>query len=228
MTAEVVIFAKAPVAGKVKTRLAATIGPESAAACHQAFIADTVATVVGSGLTGLIAHAGDIEHHGFDCARDAGFDFEEQPSGDLGHRMFTLLDSRLKATERVIFIGTDSPTLPTEFIARAAQMLDEVDVVLGPSFDGGYYLIALKEAHQAPFDGISWSTEAVFSQTVERCLEAGLSYTVLPFWYDVDHAEDLRFLMRHLQHLGRIQPDAHRHTKELIDSLDFHALLEMG
>ncbi len=228
MTAEVVIFAKAPVPGKVKTRLAATIGPELAAACHQAFIADTVATVVESGLTGLIAHAGDLEHHGFDCARDAGFDFEEQPAGDLGHRMFTLLKSRLKSAERVIFIGTDSPTIPAEFIARAAQLLDEVDVVVGPSFDGGYYLIALKQAHAAPFEGISWSTEAVFIQTVERCLKAGLTYAVLPFWYDVDLAEDLRFLIRHLRHLGRILPDAHRHTKALIGSLDFHALLEIG
>lgn len=227
MTAEVVIFAKAPVPGKVKTRLAATIGLELAAACHQGFIADTVATVVESGLTGLIAHAGDESHHGFDCARAAGFEFQEQPSGDLGHRMFSLLDSRLKFTERVVFIGTDSPTLPAEFMTRAVQMLDEADVVIGPSFDGGYYLIALKQAHPAPFEEISWSTDAVFSQTVERCLAASLTYAVLPFWYDVDHAEDLRFLIRHLRHLDQIQPDSYRHTKALIGSLDSHALLEM-
>ncbi len=227
MTAEVVIFAKAPVPGKVKTRLAATIGPELAAACHQAFIADTVATVVESGLTGLIAHAGDVSHHGFDCARQAGFEFEEQPSGDLGHRMFSLLESRLKSAGHVVFVGTDSPTLPAEHIKRAVQMLDEVDVVIGPSFDGGYYLIALKEAHQAPFDGISWSTEAVFSQTVDRCLAAGLTYAVLPFWYDVDHVEDLRFLIHHLGHLAQAHPTSHQHTRALINALDSTKLLEL-
>jgi rSAM/selenodomain-associated transferase 1 len=228
MTAEIVIFAKAPVSGMVKTRLAATIGPDLAAACHQAFISDTVATVVESGLPGLIAYAGDVSHRGFDCARQAGFEFQEQPSGDLGHRMFSLLDSRLNSTERVVFVGTDSPTMPAEFMTHAVQMLDEADVVIGPSFDGGYYLIALKAAHHAPFEGIAWSTGAVFLQTVERCAEAGLTYAVLPFWYDVDHVEDLRFLIRHLRHLGRIRPDAHRHSKALIDALDIHALLEIG
>lgn len=212
MTAEVVIFAKAPVPGKVKTRLAATIGPELAAACHQAFIADIVATVGESGLQGMIAHAGDAEHVGFDCARAAGFEFEEQPTGDLGNRMFSLLESRLKSTECVVFIGTDSPTLPSEFIARAAQMLDEVDVVIGPSFDGGYYLIALKQAHRAVFEDIPWSTEAVFSKTLDRCNQAGLEYSVLPFWYDVDVAADLRFLMGHLRHLE----GPYSHTRALI------------
>jgi hypothetical protein len=228
MTAEVVIFAKAPVAGKVKTRLAATIGADLAAAAHQAFVADTVATVVESGLTGLIAYAGDSAHSGFDCARAAGFAFEEQPAGDLGHRMSSLLKSRLNSSERVVFVGTDSPTLPAEFITRAAQLLDEVDVVVGPSFDGGYYLIALKHAHSSLFEGISWSTDEVFSQTLDRCLESGLTHTVLPFWYDVDHADDLRFMIRHLRHLGASKPNFYVNTRALVKTLDAHALMEIG
>lgn len=213
MKTEVVMFAKAPVPGRVKTRLAASIGDVQAAAAHQAFIQDTVGTVSQLPCLGVVAHAGDATHTAFDCAREAGFEFEEQPSGDLGDRMFGLLKSRLRGARRVVFIGTDSPTLPAALIRRAFDQLEHVDIVIGPSFDGGYYLIGLKAPYQGPFVNIAWSTSSVFAQTIDRCVAARLTYAVLPFWYDVDELSDLELLNAHLtSYLRRVSPDACANT----------------
>lgn len=92
---------------------------------------------------------------------------------------------------RVLTIGTDSPTLPPAYLEEAAAQLGEHDVVLGPAEDGGYYLIGVKAAPIALFEGIAWSTEEVFAQTLQRAEALQLSVHLLPQWYDIDDAATL-------------------------------------
>ena len=95
---------------------------------------------------------------------------------------------------RVVLIGSDSPTLPTEYIHRAFQALRDNAVVLGPAADGGYYLVGLKHPHRRLFEAIPWSTNAVMAATLERAREIGLPVSLLPTWYDIDDASSLALL----------------------------------
>uniref|UniRef100_UPI0026367E0D TIGR04282 family arsenosugar biosynthesis glycosyltransferase n=1 Tax=Geobacter sp. TaxID=46610 RepID=UPI0026367E0D len=99
-----------------------------------------------------------------------------------------------RGCRRVAIIGTDSPDLPLAFIGWAYELLADpaVDAVFGPSEDGGYYLLALKRFHPALFAGIPWSTDKVLELSLARAAEAGLATALLPPWYDVDTADDLR------------------------------------
>lgn len=204
------MFAKAPVAGRVKTRLTPPLEPAEAAALHAAFLRD-----LGGMLDGLcrgderigasLARAGDASHPVFEALLEqAALEPIEQRGEGLGERMKALTEEAFEAgIERLVIIGSDSPTMPARLIEQAFALLDEHDVVLGPSFDGGYYLIALGGAHVAVFDEIAWSTAEVLRETLTRCREAGLSVALLEFWYDVDDIEDLRLLRAHvLEHLA--------------------------
>ena len=123
-------------------------------------------------------------------------------------------------------LNSDSPTLPSAYLAEAARLLAMPGdrAVLGPSADGGYYILGLKQAHRRMFDDIAWSTETVAEQTRERARELGLELHVLPTWYDVDDAETLRMLVADLDIGGRGPRREHAHrapaTRELLLKLD--------
>jgi hypothetical protein len=115
-----------------------------------------------------------------------------QSDGDLGNRMSSFFDDAFQSgADRVVLIGSDSPTLPIEYITRTFEMLAQDDVVLGPTPDGGYYLIGARGATPPVFEGVAWSTPDVFAQTIERLRAASLTYEQLPSWYDVDERADL-------------------------------------
>jgi hypothetical protein len=103
-----------------------------------------------------------------------------------------------KGSQRTVIIGTDSPTLPLSYIQKAFDALKEVPVTIGPTFDGGYYLIGLSEQNAAIFDGVDWSTSRVFSQTLTRIQTINKQLYVLPPWYDVDTSDNLEFLRSHI------------------------------
>ncbi len=110
---------------------------------------------------------------------------------------------------RAVLIGTDSPTLPVEFVQQAFEMLHEVDCVLGPATDGGYYLIGLRRPAPALFDHVAWSGPNVLRQTVQRIATAGLTLGLLAPWYDIDTLADLQMLAGHIRamtHAGQTQP----------------------
>ncbi len=111
--------------------------------------------------------------------------------------------------DRAILIGTDSPTLPIKFIHEAFEMLREVDCVLGPATDGGYYLIGLRHPAPALFDHVAWSGPNVLRQTVQRITTAGLTLGLLAPWYDIDTLADLQMLAGHIRamtHAGQTHP----------------------
>ncbi len=103
-----------------------------------------------------------------------------------------------KGFKRAVIIGTDSPTIPLSYIRGAFDALEEVPVTIGPTFDGGYYLIGLSEQNETVFDNIEWSTSSVFSQTLARIKTASKQLCILPPWYDVDTPDSFEFLRSHL------------------------------
>jgi rSAM/selenodomain-associated transferase 1 len=218
----VVVFAKAPVPGRVKTRLAEAIGANAAADLHRAFLADLAETVASTGATGYLALAGDEHHTGFDPYREHGFDFVTQGQGDLGDRLARVTsDLFARGHNKVVVVGSDSPTLQARHFAEAFAALERVPVVLGPSFDGGYYLIGLDSPYPEVFADIAWSTTAVASQTLSRCRQHGLLWDLLGFWYDVDTIDDLDFLRFHLLgHLTQMNANTLPHTVRALQQLE--------
>lgn len=193
MTTSLVIFARSPVPGAVKTRLHPRYTPAQAAAIYRAFILDTVnsarnATVdrrfVACDPPGSEAELSDLA--------GPGWDLFPQVSADLGERMYRAARHCFDlGAGRVVIVGTDVPSLPPRRIDRAFDLLAENEIVLGPSVDGGYYLVGLSTPIREIFRDIAWSTEHVFDQTLERARALRLTAGVLPSWYDVDTPEQL-------------------------------------
>jgi uncharacterized protein len=198
-----VVFAREPVAGRVKTRLAATIGAAAALRLHVAFVEDVCALAAGIAGRLVLAVAGDPEHPGF-----AGLSVERmaQGEGDLGARM----DRALGLGGAVCIIGSDAPTVPRAHLADAFRLLEDAEVVLGPSTDGGYWLVGARRPAPELFCDMAWGTPAVLPETLRRL--AGARAALLPFHYDVDEAGDLALLRAHLVHLPPTVAPATRRT----------------
>ncbi len=201
-------MAKVPFAGTVKTRLTPPLSSEEAAKLSMCFLRDmttSVSGLSGDGTEGVVlytpADAGALLHG----LLPNSFKLFAQNGETLGERLINaaaeLLNNRF---ESVCLINSDSPTLPAKILTTAASLLaqDGDQVVLGPSQDGGYYLIGLKRPHRYLFERIAWSTADVLSQTIERAAEIDLPVELLPMWYDVDDAVTLRLLCEELSLLS--------------------------
>lgn len=175
------IYLKEAVPGAVKTRLARTIGDEDACTLYKAFTKDTL----------FLAESFQHElWYGSHPVHPHGKPWFVQQGADLGARMAHTIDSGLKHADKVVIIGTDSPTLPVDYVKRAFVELDEADVVFGPTSDGGYYLIGAQCSLQ--LSDIRWSSKHALQDTIAK--NAQLQSTMLPPWFDVDDQEDLRLL----------------------------------
>jgi uncharacterized protein len=183
----ILVFAKAPIPGRVKTRLHSVLTPEQAARLHKAFVFDTLESL------NHLAAVADIELHSDVPSLDWPPGYRLQAEGDLGHRMWTALAQGLAAGRpRVLIVGADSPTLPVDQLR--SLLAAEADVALGPSEDGGYYAISARRVHPAMFAGVAWSTGFVSSQTQAACRAAGLSVALGSFGWDVDEPADFHRL----------------------------------
>lgn len=188
-----VIFIKYPEPGKVKTRLGAELGFELAADLYRLFIEQTLEIARKSLLRKIfVAYEPKERKNEFREIIPSSFDFFAQRGETLGDRMRNAIDYVLnKSAENVVILGSDSPTLPSEFLGRAFRALNTRDLVLGPSEDGGYYLIGMKYVYQELFEDIEWSSSSVLQTTVDRAKELRLNYQLLPTWYDVDDKQTL-------------------------------------
>lgn len=201
-----ILFAKAAQPGRVKTRLVPQLSAEQASRLYQAFVMDLVsATERLKGITRIMA-CDPARHHPFfdSIAHRFGMKLINQQGANLGERM----KNAIKAAHRlklgpVVIIGTDSPTLPMGFVRQAFGVLHSRELVLGPSCDGGYYLIGCGKRIPPVFEGIPWGTDRVLAMTLKRITDLKLKCALLPFWYDVDHVEDLRLLTAHLGYLDQ-------------------------
>ena len=195
------IFAKSPQPGRVKTRLGEVLGHEAAAQLYAAFLRDLLdrfATVADRRIVGYSPGTPDVEAE-FHELGGRNYGLWPQPPGGLGKRMQQFFSEALvESAGPVVLIGSDSPTLPTQYVQRAFEELAEVDCVIGPATDGGYYLIGMRRLIADVFDKINWSGADVLAQTIRRLRDSRCSMRLLPVWYDVDTVEDLAFLRGHL------------------------------
>ena len=189
----VIIFAKAPIPGKAKTRLIPALGAEYAAMLHTALTERTITTAQKSGATRVeLCCAPDTMHSFFqDCAEDFDVALTEQGDGDLGDRMLRALDRSLTEFSRAIIIGADCPAFTAKHISRAITVLDDVDIVLTPAEDGGYTLIGAKRSNPKLFDQIAWGGATVLAEQRRNLTACGLSWDEMETLWDVDRPDDL-------------------------------------
>jgi hypothetical protein len=194
------VMAKVPVAGAVKTRLCPPLEPDQAARLARCFLEDRVEQL-GQLATGdrLVAFAPPEREPELRALVPAGVRLVPQTGADLGARLDHVLTSLLaEGYAGAIAVDADSPTLPTAYLEEACALLRDgvADVVIGPSEDGGYYLIGLGAPAPALFRDMPWSTPVVCAETVARARRWGWRVRVLPTWFDVDRAADLERLGR--------------------------------
>ena len=200
-TCAIAVMAKASIPGSTKTRLVPPLSFDEAAALNTAFLQDAADNLLAAAervsVAGYMAYApaGSLEF--FRRTMPNGIGFMESVAPDFGQCLFQSLSSLLAAGHgAACLLNSDSPTLPVDYLVMAATALREPGdrVVIGPSTDGGYYLIGVKRPHRRLFEDVDWSTERVFEQTLQRAVELDLRSVVLPTWYDVDDANALRIL----------------------------------
>jgi rSAM/selenodomain-associated transferase 1 len=201
----IAIMAKASVAGAVKTRLVPPLTPEEAAELNSSFLADVGANIATAAtrapIQGYTAYHPWGSEQFFATLLPDGFKLLPPKEPTLGRSLVHAARDLLAAGYgSVCLVNADSPTLPTRLLVEAVHHLQEPGdrVVLGPCADGGYYLIGLKCFHQRLFEGIDWSTERVYRQTIMRAEEIGLPVAPLAEWYDVDDEASLAVLGREL------------------------------
>ena len=196
-------FIKDPGKGRVKTRLASAIGDKMAVKLYKRFLLETLFTLNrGTFLFYLCYTPVDSLNELKDWLGDH-YLYLPQIGENLGERMKNGFAEAFSMNfKRVILVGSDIPDLPLEFIEEAFTSLDEKDGVVGPSFDGGYYLIGFKNKSFSPraFDGMHWSTETVFEETLKILKQEGLTIHTLQPLGDIDTVEDLR--IRELRRKG--------------------------
>jgi hypothetical protein len=197
---ELGIFAKYWYPGQVKTRLAETIGEPATVRIYQAFLRCLAARWGDvADQRRFIVSPSDSRDEFTRLLSDARWELDTQAEGDLGQRMRTYFEQALHRSARVVLLGSDSPDVPRKFLERAYWLLATHDVVIGPSDDGGYYLIGAARTIPDIFAGIPWSTERVFDETRQRLMDARVPFDVLPTWHDVDTAADLARLKVQLE-----------------------------
>lgn len=195
--ARVLVMAKAPVPGTVKTRL--RLPTEDAARLQAALIRDTAARARSLFADVAVAGAPPDQLGLIEPLLPDGVELFAQINGDLGEKMLAAAQRLFEtSTDPVLILGTDAPTLPPECLLQAADALKAHDAAVVPSVDGGYVLLALREPHAALFTGVEWSTAAVYEQTLARAEKAGLILHRQNPWYDVDTPEDLLRLREEL------------------------------
>ncbi|UVT21765.1 MAG: TIGR04282 family arsenosugar biosynthesis glycosyltransferase [Nitrospira sp.] len=196
-----VIFAKAPIPGQVMTRLCPPLTADEAATLHGSFVLDTLertkAAVGKPPIERYLACAPSSTHVFFKILEERhGVKLIDQVGHDLGTRMNQAVATLFAGGyRRVIVIGTDAPTLPLDRFKQALTQLGNHDVVLGPAFDGGYYLIGLKRTCPELFADIPWSSEHVLRLTQEKAATLGLTTALIEPWREIDTVDDLQALI---------------------------------
>lgn len=192
------VMTKAPRSGQVKTRLSPPLTPEEAAALNICFLRDTTAalsaTVAEGGAKGIAVYTPVGAENAYAEILPGHFELMPQRGEAFGERLIAATEDLFTiGFDAVCLIDSDSPTVPQHAYADAVKILAKSGdrIVLGPSDDGGYYLIGLKKLHHRLFEEIDWSTERVADQTLARSKELGLDVALLPKWYDVDDSATL-------------------------------------
>ncbi|HZI19720.1 MAG TPA: TIGR04282 family arsenosugar biosynthesis glycosyltransferase [Pyrinomonadaceae bacterium] len=199
----VVLMAKAPRAGRVKTRLSPPLSPAECAALARCLFADTAAAALSVVRAVFVAYAPADGRAALEPLLPAGaaVGWLEQRGSGLGERLSSVVERVFAlGSGPVLLLGADSPTLPPRYLAAAVEALASggADAALGPTDDGGYYLVGLRRPAPGLFEGVEWSTPRAYEQTARNAARLSLRLAELPRWYDVDTPADLERLRREL------------------------------
>lgn len=208
----ILVFTKGTNFGQVKTRLRPFLNNVQSMALHLAFLEDTLENVKSLNIDGYLYVVGKTDFH-----FKNSFPIFEQNGVDLGSRLLNAFEIQFKRYDRIVVIGTDSPDLPTEQIQEAFLALNDHDAVIGPTDDGGYYLLGLSKMIPAVFENIPWSTKKVFQKTLDQL--HGYSVHILKKHYDVDVIEDLLQLKKNLEKDKSLAPHTQKWLEENKDAL---------
>lgn len=217
----VIIFAKAPDPGAVKTRLAPRLTVEARSRLQTALLLDTLHLTDLLSCERAIAAAPDVDHPFFRrCAQGRPLRLFKQQGETLGERMQQAFAWGFgRGFQRVILIGSDAPTLPAAYLEEALARLGRAAVVIGPSRDGGYYLIGARPPLPDLFSGIAWGGDQVFLSTLKKINAARIDCHLLPFWYDIDRPDDLLFLKEEIDLLARQGRAVPKETADFLSAL---------
>ncbi|GBD97935.1 MAG TPA: glycosyltransferase [Nitrospirae bacterium] len=210
MKKAIITFVKAPLPGTVKTRLQADMGAEKTLEIYKSFVSEVTSQCAG--LRGMDKFLGCTPTKNNDflmqIARKCNMKTFNQRGNDLGKKIVNAFrDHFKKGYTEIVLIGSDSPTIPKEYIRRAFHELKKNDFVFGPCCDGGLYLIGVKnKIEPAIFKNIPWDTAEVLNLTLQNLYNLNIRFSMLPFWYDVDNIDDLKFLRLHLRYLNKNLP----------------------
>ena len=219
--AVIVVMAKQPRVGKTKTRLHPALSWQEAADLYQAMLQDTIELAASQPWADLaVAITPPESRPYFESISPRGSLLIPVEGQDIGACLAQSFAFSLQVGySKALALNSDGPSLPPEYLKQAGAYLEQADVVFGPGEDGGYYLVGLKHAHTAIFNGIAWSTEEVLSESLERVKELGLRAALTPPWYDVDTPADVLRLMNELDTLA---PDRLPHTRRFLAMNSLH------
>jgi rSAM/selenodomain-associated transferase 1 len=204
-------FVKNPEKGKVKSRLAAVIGGDSAVRLYKNLVAQMLSTLEKGTFSLYICFFPKNAQKSTKNWLGTEYRYIPQNGKDLGERMRNgFIGAFQMGFKRVVLIGSDIPDLPLGFIREAFASLKKKDVVIGPAYDGGYYLIGFKDKTFSPqvFERIAWGTQNVFDETIKKLKRFRRAVHTLPYQRDIDTAEDLNYLKR------KFLPAAHQPSGE--------------
>jgi rSAM/selenodomain-associated transferase 1 len=199
MRRALLIVGKAPQAGSAKTRLVPPLSAADAAALYRGFLLDSVALGLELGWERVsVVHPTGHRQALVELLPEPVQLFEQR-GGGLVNALASAFEAHLaEGFDRVVLIGSDNPTLPRSPIDEACAALEEFDLSIGPSADGGWYLLGMREPHLGVFENVEWSTPRVHAQTLDRAERLGLRVHAVEEWYDVDEPNDLERLQREL------------------------------
>lgn len=183
-----IVFIKNPVKGQVKTRLAATMGEDRALAIYQALLTRTRQVCAQAATRRWVFYSDWTDPE--DAWASPDFERKLQLGRDLGRRMYHAFVQALNEARRAVIIGSDCPLIEAAHLEQAFSALDQTNLVIGPSEDGGYYLLGMSKPFPELFEDIAWSTPQVLEQTLSKARMLGLSCTLLPVLPDIDHESD--------------------------------------
>lgn len=189
------LFLKYPEKGAVKTRIAKALGDDFTLKLYTCFVADVLEISSSIAADTVMLYSLTDNAKNKDCFAEEKHVCLPQQGADLGRRMHNAFrDICRQGYKKVVLIGSDVPDLPPAYIEKAFQGLADHELVLGPSIDGGYYLIALRAAtvDYGIFREVPWSTSQVLQQTLENIHQLNITYSMLPWWSDIDEVNDLR------------------------------------
>ncbi|NOZ69379.1 MAG: glycosyltransferase [Deferribacteres bacterium] len=210
MKKALITFVKAPVPGTVKTRLQADMGAGKTVEVYRAFVTEVISRCARLRGVDRFLGCAPSKNHAFlkDIAKTYDMSTFNQRGKTLGERIFNAFKHcAAKGYTHIVLIGSDSPSMPVDFIRKAFLKLQRNDFVIGPCFDQGLYLIgARKEKINAVFRNIRLDTGRDVSMILKGIKQTDIRLSMLPFWYDVDDINDFEFLRLHLEYLNQKMP----------------------